>query len=32
MLTHLSDHKERKSFEDSFAVQVERRQNFMSRI
>ena len=32
MLALLPDHKERKSFEDSFAVQVERRQNFMSRI
>ena len=32
MLPLLPDHEERKSFEDSFAVQVERRQNFMSRI
>ena len=32
MLAFLPDHEERKSFEDSFAVQVERRQNFMSRI
>ena len=32
MLALLPDHEERKSFEDSFAVQVERRQNFMSRI
>ena len=32
MLALLQDHEERKSFEDSFAVQVERRRNFMSRI
>ena len=32
MLALLLDHEERKSFEDSFAVQVERRRNFMSRI
>ena len=32
MLALLPDHEERKSFEDSFAVQVERRQNFMLRI
>ena len=32
MLALLPDNKERKSFEDSFAVQVERRLNFMSRI
>ena len=32
MLALLPDNEERKSFEDSFAVQVERRQNFMSRI
>ena len=32
MLALLLDHEERKSFEDSFAVQVERRRNLMSRI
>ena len=32
MLALLLDYEERKSFEDSFAVQVERRRNFMSRI
>ena len=31
MLALLLDHEERKSFEDSFAVQVERRRKFMSR-
>ena len=32
MLALLPDHEERKSFEGSFPVQVERRQNFMSRM
>lgn len=32
MLALLPDHKERKYFEGSFAVQVARRQNLMSRI